>query len=70
MNIGLVKERMTYFPKDGIAYQAFNTILGTAKVFVYVRIDQCFVHAADFTVDHPITAEELGMIADEREATL
>lgn len=71
MNNGLVKERMTYFHKNGTAYQAFNTIMGTAKVLVYAKIDRGYVLAADFKVDHPIASvEELGMIADEREEML
>lgn len=67
MTSGLVKGRMTYFCENGIAYQAFNTILG-AKVLVYVNIDNCYVLASDFFIDHKIAnAEELKMIAIENE---
>lgn len=68
MTNGLVKERMTYFHENGIAYQAFNTILNTAKVFVYSKIDHRYGLCADFEIDHKITVEELELIAIEREA--
>lgn len=67
MTSGLVKERMTYFHENGIAYQAFNTICG-AKILVYVNIDNNYVLANDFTIDHKIAnVEELKMIAIENE---
>ena len=68
MTSGLVKERMTYFAGNGIAYQAFNTILGTGKVLVYVNIDNNYVLANDFNIDHKIAnEEELKLIAIEHE---
>lgn len=70
MTSGLVKERMTYFCDNGIAYQAFNTILNRAKVLVYVLIDHCFVCCAEVNVDHKIDEEELKRIAIEREAMI
>ena len=54
MTNGLAKERMTYFCDNGIAYQAFNTILNRAKVLVYVPIDHIFVCCAEMNVDHKI----------------
>lgn len=68
MTSGLVKERMTYFHENGTAYQAFNTILHTAKVFVYTKIDHKYVLSADFIVDHKITPKDLELIAIERES--
>lgn len=68
MTNGLVKERMTYFHENGTAYQAFNTLLNKAKVFVYVRIDLNYICCAEFEVDHKITVEELALIAIEHEA--
>lgn len=68
MTNGLVKERMTYFHENGTVYQAFNTLLNTAKVFVYVRIDLRYVCCAEFKVDHRITPEELSLIAIEYES--
>lgn len=68
MTNGLVKERMTYFHENGTAYQAFNTVLNTARVMVYHKIDQIYTLSADFKVDHKITVEELELIAIEREA--
>lgn len=70
MTNGLVKERMTVFCENGIAYQAFNTILNKAKVFVYSKIDNTYVHCADFEVDHKIDENELKCIAIEREALI
>lgn len=68
MTNGLVKERMTYFHENGVAYQAFNTILGGAKVLVYVNIDNHYVLANDFNIDHKIAnEEELKCIAIENE---
>ena len=68
MTNGLSKERMTYFCDNGIAYQAFNTILNRAKVLAYVRIDRTFVCCEEINVDHKINEEELKCIAIEREA--
>lgn len=65
MNNGLVKERMTCFVKDGVAYQAFNTVLGTAKVFGYIKIDHRFTHFTDLVVPHKIDETELAQIAKE-----
>lgn len=70
MTNGLVKERMTYFCDNGIAYQAFNTILNRAKVLVYVPIDHIFVCCAEMNVGHKINEEELKCIAIEREAMI
>lgn len=67
MTSGLVKERMTYFHENGMAYQAYNTVLGTAKVFVYCNIDHRYGLCDDFVVDHKITIEELELIAIENE---
>ncbi|MBR2131514.1 MAG: hypothetical protein IJ955_03090 [Oscillospiraceae bacterium] len=68
MTNGLVKERMTYFHENGTAYQAYNTIMNTAKVMVYYKIDHIYTLGANFNVDHKITVEELELIAIEREA--
>lgn len=69
MTNGLVKERMTYFHENGTVYQAFNTILNTAKVMVYVNIGHNqYTCCAEFKVDHKITVEELALIAIENEA--
>lgn len=70
MTNGLVKERMKVFCENGIAYQAFNTILNKAKVFVYCKIDHTYVHCASFEVDHKIGENELKCIAVEREALI
>ena len=70
MTTGLSKERMTYFCENGIAYQAFNTILNRAKVLVYVPIDHSFVCCGELNVDHKIDEEELKCIAIEREAMI
>lgn len=70
MTNGLSKERMTYFCENGIAYQAFNTILNRAKVLVYVPIDHSFVCCEELNVDHKIDEEELKCIAIEREAMI
>ena len=70
MTNGLSKERMTYFCENGIAYQAFNTILNRAKVLVYVPIDHSFVCCDELNVDHKIDEEELKCIAIEREAMI
>ena len=69
MTNGLAKERMTYFYSKTIAYQAFNTIFGTAKVFVYVLIDGGkYILCSDFEIDHKIANEhELKLIAIENE---
>lgn len=68
MTSGLVKGRMTYFCENGIAYQAFNTVLNRAKVLVYVNIVPNYVCCAEFNVDHQINEEELKCIAIERES--
>ena len=69
MTNGLHKDRMTYFHENGIAYQAFNTINGGAKILVYVKIDPQYVLCNEFTIDHAIAnVEELELIAIENEA--
>lgn len=68
MTTGLVKERITYFHKNGKAYQCFDTIFGTSKVMVYVNIDNHYALARDFIIDHKIAnEEELKSIAVENE---
>lgn len=69
MNNGLCKERMTAFPREGIAYQGFNTILG-GKILGYTRIDQryvCFSEA--FFPGKQIDQEFLNRYANMREIT-
>lgn len=69
MNNGLCKERMTVFPREGIAYQGFNTILG-GKILGYTRIDQRYVCFSEVSFPgKKIDQEFLNRYANMREIT-